>query len=203
MKTKLILSIVLLIAFQISFSQSSKKVKECVGIEVNQTAPNFTAKDAENKIFKLNEALLDGPVVLIFYRGYWCPICNKHLSKLQDSLQYVTEKGARIVAVSPEKTEYLNKMKDQVKSEFTLLYDEGYNISNAYDVTFKPKNAEILKYNTFLNANLGKTHTGNGQLLPIPATYVINKSGKIIWRQFDPNYKNRSNVSDIIKALEM
>ncbi len=182
-------------------SQSERGVKEAEGLAVDVMAPHFKALDADSNTFVLKEALKEGPVVLIFYRGFWCPVCNKHLSKLQDSLLLIEKTGARVIAISPEKPIYLDKMAKKTGAEFTLLYDEGYKIADAFEVTFKPKKVELFTYNVILGAKLKKTHTDDSQRLPIPATFVINRNGKITWRQFDPDYHKRSNVSDIIDAV--
>ena len=204
MKTyKSLITLVLILASTLySSAQTEKNIKDVHGLEVGQKAPNFTAVDAENKTFSLEKALKEGPVVLIFYRGFWCPVCNKHLSTLQDSLKFIESTGARVIAVSPEKPEYLDKMADKTGAEFTLLYDEGYKIANAYDVTFKPSALTLFTYNNALGAKLKQTHSDDSQQLPIPATYIVNQEGVIIWRQFDPNYKNRSTVQGILEALE-
>lgn len=183
-------------------AQEYKPLEEAKGITVGIEAPKFSAIDADNKLFSLYEALKNGPVVMIFYRGFWCPVCNKHLGQIQDSLKLIEEKGAKVIAISPEKPEYLDVMEEKSGAEFTLLYDEGYKIADAYDVTFKPSATSLFTYNTFLGAKLKKTHSDESQRLPIPATYIISTDGKIAWRQFDPDYKKRSTVAAILKALE-
>ena len=183
-------------------SQADRSVEEAQGIMVGTKAPLFTAIDAENNQFVLGEEIKKGPVVIIFYRGFWCPVCNKHLASMQDSLKLIEATGARVIAVSPEKPEYLDKMAEKTKAEFTLLYDEDYKIADAYDVTFAPSGMQIFTYNVALGAKLKKTHSDDSQRLPIPATYIVNEDGLIIWRQFDHNYKKRSSAKEIIKALE-
>ena len=182
-------------------AQDYKSVNEAKGLETGQKAPLFNAIDTDNKEYSLSEALESGPVVIIFYRGQWCPICNRHLGQIQDSLQFIYEKGASVVAISPQKPEYLEKTREKTESEFTLLYDEGYRIADAYDVTFLPEQKVIMKYNTFLGARLKEAHSDDSQRLPIPATYILNQDGTIVWRKFDPNYKKRSSVAEIVKAL--
>jgi len=182
-------------------SQTKRSADSAKGLEVGAKAPVFTALDADSVKFELDDALKTGPVVLIFYRGYWCPFCNKHLSQIQDSLKLITEKGATVIAISPQKPEYLDKMAEKTKAKFTLLYDEGYKIADAYDVTFTPESKQLFVYNTVLNAKLKKTHSDDTQRLPIPATYIINKDGKIVWRQFNPDYKKRSSVNEILNHL--
>ncbi|MCF8231979.1 MAG: AhpC/TSA family protein [Bacteroidales bacterium] len=183
-------------------AQDYRTAKEAEGLSVGTAAPVFRALDADSNTFSLETALEQGPVVLIFYRGFWCPVCNKHLSKIQDSLKLIEKKGARVIAISPEKPQYLGKMEKKTGAEFTLLYDEGYQIADAYDVTFKPSKTTLITYNTILGAKLKKTHSDESQRLPIPATYVIDQNGTITWRQFNPDYKKRSNVAEILNALE-
>lgn len=183
-------------------AQDYKTIDEAKGLEVGVAAPIFSALTADSTIFTLETALKQGPVVLIFYRGFWCPVCNKHLSSIQDSLQLIEEKGAKVIAVSPEKPEYLDVMAENTGAKFTLLYDDGYKIANAYDVAFKPSASTLFTYNTLLGAKLKETHSDESQRLPIPATYIIGTNGKIAWRQLDPNYKKRSSVDDILTALQ-
>ncbi len=182
-------------------AQEYKTVNDAKGLKIGIKAPVFSAIDANGAEFILSKVLKTNPVVLIFYRGYWCPVCNKHLSQIQDSLHLINEMGAKVVAVSPEKPEYLNKMAEKSGAGFTLLYDEDYRIAEAYDVNFIPDAKQLFVYNTVLSAKLKKTHSDDSQRLPIPATYIISQEGIIIWRQFDPNYKKRSNVKEILQAL--
>jgi peroxiredoxin len=181
--------------------QKSRDVKNAKGLEIGVNAPLFDALDADSIKFNLAEALEEGPVILIFYRGFWCPVCNKHLGKLQDSLQFIETAGAKVIAVSPENPEYLDKMEEKTGAGFTLLYDEDYRIADAYDVTFKPTSIQLITYNVVLNGDLKKSHSDDSQLLPIPATYIISQDGIIAWRQFDPDYKNRASVKEILAAI--
>lgn len=198
---KLVFGILLIVTGTSSQCQTDRPVEDAKGLNIGDSAPMFSALNEDSTIFNLEHALKEGPVVLIFYRGHWCPVCNKHLGQMQDSLKMIEEKGARVIAVSPEKPDYLDEMADKSGAQFTLLYDEDYRIADAYDVTFKPKATELFTYNTFLGANLKETHSDDSQRLPIPATYIIGQDGKIVWRQFDPDYKKRSSIKEIIENL--
>lgn len=178
-----------------------KKVKEAKGLQVGETVKDFSAVDLNDNVFTLREALKKGQVVVIFYRGQWCPFCNKHLKKLEQNLDEIYAKGASVIAVSPEKSEFLKRTADKTKASFSLLYDEGYKIAEAFDVAFRPTNFERAIYNKILKADLKNAHSDESQQLPIPATFIIGKDRKIIWRHFDPDYKKRSDVSDIVKNL--
>lgn len=90
-------------------------------------------------------------------------------------------------------------MKSKIIALFLLLIMKTINAQEYKSVNDAK---QLFVYNTVLNAKLKKTHSDDSQRLPIPATYIINKDGIIIWRQFDPNYKKRSNVSEILEALQ-
>jgi len=178
-----------------------KKVKEARGLQPGETAKDFSAVDLKENVFSLSEALKSGPVVVIFYRGQWCPFCNKHLKHLQQNLENIYEKGASVIAVSPEKSEFLKRTAEKTHASFSLLYDEGYKIADAFDVAFRPSKFERMIYNKVLKAELKNSHSDDSEQLPIPATFIIGQDGKIIWRHFDPDYKKRSDVTDIVKNL--
>lgn len=201
---KYFLNISFVMLFLTSLFEGIAQNKEEVapkGLEVGDTLQDFSLIDENDSVHSLYQALDKGPLVVIFYRGEWCPICNKHLSTIQDSSAYIFEKNAQIWAISPQKIERIEETKDKTKATFTLLFDEGYRVGKLFDVMFTPAKSEVKKYNVFLGADLKHAHDQDTLLLPVPATFVINQKGVIVWRQFDVNYRNRSYVSDIIKNL--
>lgn len=201
MKRIFITTIVIVFMTSCLFAQQQKGVKDANGLAVGAIAPEFSAVDSHNNKFTLSEKLKQGPVVVIFYRGNWCPVCTQHLGKVQDSLDIITKTGATVVAVSPERPENSEKMQEKTGAKFALLYDEGYKISEAFDVDFNPTKVEKFKYNKFLKADLVEAHSDDSERLPIPATFILNKDGKVIWRHFNPNYKKRASVKSIFMAL--
>ncbi|MEX1137764.1 MAG: redoxin domain-containing protein [Bacteroidota bacterium] len=198
-----LMSIIIPIVLEMSFlgMQDPRPASEAKGLPVGVQAPLFTAIDKDGKIFELAAALRGGPVVLIFYRGQWCPYCNRHLKALQDSLDMMHSKGATVVAVSPEKPQFLLKTAKKTGAQFRLLFDEGFSISNAYDVTFKPEENQLKVYNEKLGADLAHSQSDESERLPIPATFIIDKGGTIVWRHFDPDYHNRSAVREILEHI--
>lgn len=178
-----------------------KSLKDAKGIAIGDSIPNFEAYDINDSLYSFNKALNTGPVVIIFIRGQWCPFCNKHLSHIQDSLSLIYKKGASVLVISPEKSEFIKKTIQKTGAEFTILFDDGYKISDLFDVTFKPDSISRIMYNTLLGANLKESHSDDSERLPIPATFIIGMDGKVKWRHFDPNYKNRSSVVDILDNI--
>ena len=192
---KLFVSLFAVMQFGIAFSQTTPK-----GLEVNDKAPIFNAKDQSGKDFNLQKALKKGAVVLVFYRGQWCPYCNKQLSQLQDSLPQIEAKGATLVAVSPEQVENITKTIGKTKAAYPILHDEDLKIMKAYDVAFKVDDATIEKYKTY-GIDFEKANGSNGANLPVPAVYIINKKGKIVFKSFDADYRKRVSVATILTNL--
>jgi len=166
-----------------------------------QTVADFELSDQFEEAFRLSDALQRGPVVLVFYRGQWCPYCSRHLSALQDSLHRITELGATVLAISPEKPVYLQQMAEKTSAGFRLLYDKDYAIAAAFGILFDPGQANKDLYNNRLQANMREAHGNELELLPVPATFIINQRGELVWRQLDPDYRIRSTVQDILDHL--
>lgn len=184
-----------------SSNKNFKSVNQAKGLKVGATVADFIAKDIFDKTYTLSNALKNGSVVLIFIRGQWCPFCNKHLKKLQEQFSKIYEKGASVVVVTPEKSEFIKKTIEKTGAEFTILYDEDYKIAKTFDVLFLPNIMMRVMYNTVLGAKLKESHSDDSEQLPIPATFIISKEMKVAWRHFDPDYKKRSKIADILENL--
>jgi peroxiredoxin len=183
------------------YAQDFPTVEDVKGLAVGADVQDFTAISQKGEAFKLQDALAEGPVVVVFYRGQWCPYCNRHLSELNESLNAINQKGARLVAVSPEKQELLLTSVEKSGANFTLLTDKGFKIAEAFDLAFLPKSSTRLKYNTLLGADLAEAHGNDSERLPVPATFIIGKNGKVLWRHFDRDYSKRASPEEILANL--
>lgn len=170
------------------------------GLFISSKAPDFKAKDQDGNDIRLKDLLKKGKVVLVFYRGYWCPYCNRALSRLQDSLQLIKEKGATLIAVSPEKPENVNLTAEKVNAEFSILYDEGLKIMKAYDVEYEMQENTVTRYRNG-GVDIEKINGTNGKYLPVPAVYIIDKESTITFRFFEPDYKKRPSVKELLDNL--
>ncbi|MBL7841153.1 MAG: AhpC/TSA family protein [Cyclobacteriaceae bacterium] len=171
------------------------------GLVVGEIAPDFTATDQTGKKVNLKQELVKNSVVLVFYRGQWCPYCNKELQALEDSLQYIRTKGATVIAVTPELPENISKTVDKTKASYAVLHDQGLKIMRSYDVAFQVDSLTNAKYKTYGIDFTVVNGNQNGAVLPVPAVYVINKKGKITYRHFDPDYRRRASIREILKYL--
>lgn len=170
------------------------------GLKVNDAAPDFTAVDQKGENIHLSKLLKKGNVVLVFYRGQWCPYCNKELKQLEDSIGLIRAKGATVLAITPELPENISKTIKKTNASYPILYDKGLKIMNAYKVAYKVDDETVEKYKGY-GIDFLKVNGDNAASLPVPAVYVVNKKGKIIYRFFDIDYKKRSSVKDILDHL--
>ena len=180
------------------FMASGQEAPE--GLFIASKAPDFRAKDQHGTEIRLKDLLKEGKVVLVFYRGHWCPYCNKELSRFQDSLQLIKDKGATLVAVSPEIPENVEKTVEKTKAEYSILYDEKLKIMKAYDVEFEVPENVLTRYRNS-GLDIEKLNGSNGKYLPVPAVFIIDKESTIIYRFFELDYKKRPSVKDLLDYL--
>ncbi len=178
---------------QFAFSQPN-------GLHLGELAPDFTAINQDSTQINLHEMLKSGSVVLFFYRGEWCPYCNKQLKMFEDSLSFITQKGAKVIAISPEKHENIIKTIKKTNASYSVVSDENTSIMNAYKVNFELDSITKIKYKGY-GIDLNDKNGSNGYNLPVPAVYIINKEGRITYRYFDTDYKKRASVQEIISHL--
>ncbi|MGM9478980.1 peroxiredoxin family protein [Pedobacter sp. GSP4] len=177
------------------------QVKAQKGLTVGSKAPLFSGVDQNGKKVGLKDALkTHRSVVLFFYRGQWCPYCNKHIKELQDSLQLLSDKDAYVIGITPETKENIDKTIKKTKAGFSILQDKDDSIMKAYDVNFVMDDATFTKYKGY-GINLETNNGNNRHTLPVPATYIIDKSGKIKYIHFDPNYQKRASVKLLLSRL--
>jgi peroxiredoxin len=181
-----------------SFAQTAPATAQ--SLKVGDKAPDFKALDQNGKEVSLEKILKKGPAIIVFYRGQWCPYCNKQLKNLNDSLSFLTEKGATVISITPETGENVQKTIAKTKASFPVLADKGLAIMNSYKVTFAVDENTITKYKKY-GIDFEKANAENGANLPVPATYIIGKDGKIKYAFFNPDYSNRASVKDIIANL--
>jgi peroxiredoxin len=170
------------------------------GLLINSKAYDFKGKDQNGEEIRLKELLKKGKVVLVFYRGNWCPYCNRELKKLEDSLQFILDKGAQVVAVTPEKPEGISKTIEKTKASYPILWDEDLKIMKAYDVAYEIPENTLNRYRS-TGINIEENNGKSGKYLPVPAIYIISQSMDVVYRFFETDYKKRPSVAEILKNL--
>ena len=175
-------------------------------INLGQIAPDFVLPSAVNEPVSLAELLNQGPVVVTFYRGSWCPYCNLQLKALQARTDDIHALGAKLVAISPEVADGSLTDKEINDMGFYVLSDQDSVVAKQYGVAWEVPEFFIkhmrvdrgLDLNQINNISTNESTT----ILPIPATFVLSSEGRVEWRYLDVDYRTRSEPEDIIQALK-
>ncbi|MEV0170350.1 peroxiredoxin-like family protein [Streptomyces sp. NPDC050803] len=170
-------------------------------LAVGAKAPSFTLPAATGETLALDDLLTEGPVVLTFYRGAWCPYCNIALRSLQRHHDAITARGARLVAVSPQIPDESLSYAEKNELAFDVLSDLGCDTAKQYGLAFDLPDDLAAVYEGF-GIDLHRSNAGHARTLPVPATYVIDRTGTIRWAFVDTDYTTRAEPADILDALD-
>ncbi|AZA90954.1 Putative peroxiredoxin bcp [Chryseobacterium nakagawai] len=169
-------------------------------IQVGDQMPEFLLSNALGKIISSKEFLNNGKIILAFYRGSWCPYCNLELKFLQDNLSRIKEKGAALIAISPQNPDHSLSMVQKNDLEFEVLTDTDNHFAEQLGITFKLQDF-VLPYYHKLGINLSDFNKNNGNILPVPAVLVVDENRVVTYKFLDVNYMNRLDVEELIKVL--
>jgi peroxiredoxin len=160
----------LLILTTFFFLQSNAQEKP-EGLFINSKAADFKGKDQNGKEVVMKDLRKKGPVVILFYRGYWCPYCNKELKRFQDSLQLLTDKGAQVIAITPEGKEGVDSTIARTGISFPVISDADMKIAKDYGVSFRVEDRTVGRYKN-AGIDLLKINEQKEAYLPVPAVYI-------------------------------
>ncbi|MCM2374890.1 peroxiredoxin-like family protein, partial [Aporhodopirellula aestuarii] len=169
---------------------------------VGETAPTFELPNAQGKIVSLADLLKNGPVVVTFYRGNWCPYCNLQLRAMQQRLDEIHNLGAELVAISPQKPDESLSQAERDELDFIVLSDQDAQVAEQYGIAWQVPDVLIEHMKKDRGLELAKINNGNGSVLPIPATFVLSNDGVVTWRYANVDYRTRAEPDDIIAALQ-
>ena len=179
----------------ISAEEASK-----TALNVGGAMPNFTLSDSTGKMVKSDDLLKQGNLVVVFYRGAWCPFCNLYLKKLQENISQIKAQGANVVAISVENPDRSTALATKNKIDFTVLSDPNFEVARKFGIVYElPKEtSELYKSKGLDLATYNSTEKAE---LPLSATYIVNKKGEIVYAFLEPDYKKRAEPSVIIETL--
>ena len=165
--------------------------------------PEFTLPDANGKAVSSKDLLAKGPLVVVFYRGGWCPYCNLQLRALQNELETIHSLGAELVAISPQTPDESLSHAEIVAVGYPVLGDQDAAAATQYGVAWEVPEFLLEHMRVDRQLELVKINNGNGTVLPIPAVFVVDQHGKVAWRSVDVDYRSRAEPAEIISVLEM
>ncbi len=170
------------------------------GLAAGEHAPDFTLPAAAGGTVSLKDRLAAGPVVIVFYRGAWCPICNLHLAALRGALIDITALGATLVAISPQRSDDSLGLAERLELGFDVLADVDQRVIRDYRLHFELP-LELRDVYRSMDMALDVHNADGSWFLPVPATFVLDPSGIVRVAHVDPNYRERLSPATIIEAL--
>ncbi|MGO8950268.1 MAG: peroxiredoxin-like family protein [Ktedonobacterales bacterium] len=162
--------------------------------------PDFTLPDALGRPFAVAEALANGPVVLTFYRGEWCPYCNLQLPAYQATMPDITKLGASLIAISPQTPDHSLSMAEKHALSFAVLSDVGNVVARQFGLVFQYDDASR-EFVSGRGLDLARWNGDATWELPVPATYIISQDGVIRMAFVDPDYRHRLDRADLLGDL--
>ena len=170
-------------------------------LKVGDRAPAIVLENAKGATVDVATLLKDGPVIVNFYRGGWCPYCNFELKAYQEILPEITAAGASLVAISPEKPDDTVSTAEKNALTFQVLSDVGQKVGRAFGLVYEFTEELKRAYHGF-NLDIPVRNGTPGEwALPISATYVIGRDGTIIYAYTDPDYRDRADPRDVLKVV--
>lgn len=173
-----------------------------MGLKVGDAAPDLELVDVKSGASVTTASLWkEKPVVVVFYRGGWCPYCTKSLSAWQGRAKDLREAGAELVAVAMEKPSLATKMGEKHKLDLRLLADSTGKACRAFRTLFDVDERTRKKYEGY-GIDLAKSNENGLWQLPVPATYVIDTKGVVRFAHFDADYTKRAGPDEVIAAVK-
>ena len=169
-------------------------------LQAGAPAPSFELSDHKGRTISSTELLSRGKLVICFFRGRWCPFCVGQLQALNQMVAHIRRAGANLVAISPQTVQQSFFMADQHKLEFPLLSDSGNQVARQFGLVYRgPEEQQAIYRRAFVN--LALANGDESWELPIPATYIIDKTGTILFASANADYTDRPEPSTIVDRL--
>jgi peroxiredoxin len=168
--------------------------------KIGEAAPDFRLPDQLGREVNSQGLRAEGPLVISFYRGNWCPYCNLEMRALQQNLPQIEEAGARLVAISPQLPDESMSMAEKHELAFPVLSDVGNRIARQYGLLFTVSEKLRPMYARF-GIDLPKSNGDDSFELPVPGTFVLDRDGIVRDAFVDPDYKKRMEPERILEAL--
>lgn len=168
---------------------------------VGAKAPAFELPDQNGKPVSSTDLLAKGPLVLLFIRGRWCPFCVAQMEAMNYIASQTTAAGASLIAISPQTQKQAYFMHDQHRLAFPLLVDAHNELARQFGLVYRVSDEQEQLYRrTFVNLPLA--NGDDSWTLPIPATYVLNHDGSILFAHANEDYTERPEPLEILSTLE-
>ncbi|MBB3697341.1 redoxin domain-containing protein [Flammeovirga yaeyamensis] len=193
---------IFIVSLSSAFSQSvPKSANDISPLLIGEYVPEVTLRDVDSNPVDLKKLIKKKPTVLIFYRGGWCPYCNRQLSGLGEISDYLVSIGYQIVAISPDTPDHLSLTYDKHMMNYMLLSDSDMKASKKFGLAFELDDKMFKKFSN-MGMDIVTTTGEKHNMLPVPAVFFVKTNGEISFEYINPNFKKRISSSLLVTAAE-
>lgn len=169
-------------------------------LAIGARVPDVRLRSADEQEVALAPLLRGGKTVLIFYRGGWCPYCNKHLAELAELEPELLELGWQIIALSPDSPAALTPTSTKNKTSYRLLSDRAMRAADAFGVAFRVDEATVKKYREYQIDLPPVPGDSAARWLPVPAVFLVDRDLGVRFSHVNADYKNRLSAEALLAA---
>jgi peroxiredoxin len=169
-------------------------------LKAGNQAPAFELPDGDGMLWRSEDLLRSGPLVIVFYRGRWCAYCNAQLSALQEIHSQIADAGASLVAISPQTQKHSYMTRDMHKLRFPVLSDAGNQVARKFALAYRLSPEMQTMYESIMTKLPGYNGDQSWEL-PVAATYVVKPDGKILWARVDADWRKRPEPEELLQVV--
>ena len=169
-------------------------------LKKGEKAPAFELPDGDGRLWRSEDLLRSGPLVIVFYRGRWCAYCNTQLVALQEIHKQIAAAKASLVAISPQTQKHSYMTRDMHKLRFSLLSDAGNKVARQFGLVYR-LSPELQAMYESIYIKLPGYNGDQSWELPLPATYIIGSDGTISYDRIDADWRKRPEPEEMLKEL--
>ena len=164
--------------------------------------PTFMLPDHAGRLVTLDDLLAQGPIAVTFARGHWCPYCRIAVSALADVAGDIRNIGAQVAVIVPDRQQYAAKLKADAHAPFPILtdLDNGYAMSLGL-VFWVGEELQQLMQSRGISPD--KSQGNDSWFVPVPATFIVGRDGRVMARHVDPDYRKRMEMDAVVAALKV
>jgi peroxiredoxin len=169
--------------------------------DVGEPMPTFSLPAHSGRLVSLEEILGAGPAVISFNRGHWCPFCKIELATIASHQDEIAARGAQLVSILPDRQQFVRRLPEEVLNNFVILtdIDNSYALSLGLVMWLGQRIADLMQGR---GHRLGEYQGNDGWFVPLPATFVVGRDGRVLGRRVDPEFRRRMEVEEILAALD-
>ena len=196
-----VLALVLLFSPSSIAQDYAMSAEEVNPVLISSTIPDVSVKNTDGENLNLRDIVKDQPTIFVFYRGGWCPYCNRHLADLKKIEDDLAKEGYKVYAISADRPELLKQTMDKNELTYTLLSDAPMTAGKAFGIAFKMDDETVERYKSY-DIDIEKDSGYDHHLLPAPAVFLVDQKGIIKFSYVNPNYKERIDGGILLAAAK-